>query len=90
MAQNPSYAEERARFYSERFRSESISELVDTFNREVGRLGWTAERSYHDRALIDELVRRGVDVSAVHKGTTTDFSHRVRFTEEARALVRVE
>lgn len=87
MSQHPSYAEERTRFYSEKFRSESISRLVETFNREVGSRGWTAERSYHDRALIGELVRRGVDVSAVSDGAVTNFSRRVRFDEESLALV---
>lgn len=34
-------------------------------------------RAAHDRALIDELVRRGVDVSAVFDGTTLSFAHHV-------------
>ena len=36
-------------------------------------------RAYHDRALIDEFIRRGIDVSCVHNGHSTWFNRHVRY-----------
>ena len=48
-----------------------IEDLVASFNREVNNKGWVGMRAYHDRALIDEFIRRGIDVSCVHDGKNT-------------------
>ena len=49
------------------FADMQISELVTVFNREVQNRGWTSMRAYHNRALIDEFQRRGIDISAVYE-----------------------
>jgi hypothetical protein len=36
-------------------------------------------RAYHDQALINELQRRGIDVSAVYDGKAICFAHTVRY-----------
>ena len=56
-----------------------VDELVDSFNREVNNKGWVGMRAYHDRALIDEFIRRGIDVSCVHNGHSTWFNRHVRY-----------
>jgi hypothetical protein len=56
-----------------------IPELVTVFNHQVGNTGWTGMRAYHDQALIDEFLRRGVDVSAVYDGKAIIFAHPVRY-----------
>lgn len=63
--------------FAEQFAASSITLLVDSFNRQVGNRGWTSARAAHDLALIDELKRRGIDVSAVFDGTTISFAHHV-------------
>lgn len=63
--------------FAEQFAASSITSLVDSFNREVGNRGWTSARAAHDLALIDELKRRGIDVSAVFDGTAISFAHHV-------------
>ena len=55
----------------------NLNSLVDSFNAQVGNQGWSSDRAAHDCALIVELVRLGVDVSAVYDGTTISFAHRV-------------
>ena len=63
--------------FAEQFAASSITSLVDSFNRQVGNRGWTSARAAHDLALIDELKRRGIDVSAVFDGTVISFAHHV-------------
>lgn len=55
----------------------TLTSLVESFNSQVGNRGFNSMRAAHDKALIDELVRRGVDVSAVFDGTTLSFAHHV-------------
>lgn len=43
------------------FAAKSLSSLVDSFNRQVGCRGFNSARAAHDRALIDELISRGID-----------------------------
>ena len=67
-------------FYNDfalRFAACTLTSLVETFNGQVGNRGFNSMRAAHDRALIDELVRRGIDVSAVFNGTVISFAHHV-------------
>ena len=61
------------------FADYQVDELVNSFNHEVNNKGWVGMRAYHDRALIDEFIRRGIDVSCVHNGHSTWFNHHVRY-----------
>ena len=65
--------------YALRFADMQITELVNIFNRQVGNTGWTGMRAYHDQALIDEIQRRGIDVTVIYDGKTTTFTHSVRY-----------
>lgn len=85
MVQNPVYKQ-----FAERFASASLQSLVDSFNREVGQYAWHYSRSLHDAALIDEFVRRGIDISAIHDGKSTSFAHRVVLNDEKNKLVIAE
>ena len=51
--------------------------LVESFNSQVGNRGFTSARAAHDVALIRELIRRGIDVSAVYDGKWISFAKRV-------------
>ncbi len=63
--------------FAESFAASPLSSLIDSFNSQVGKRGWTSTRAYHNAALIDELIRRGIDVSAVHNGKSTSFAKKV-------------
>ena len=63
--QDSSYAQLRVGFYENRFQNQTIQQLVDNFNQLANSHGWTAERSYFSIALVNEMIRRGVDVSSV-------------------------
>ena len=62
-----------------RFADMQIPELVTIFNAQVQSRGWSSMRAYHDRALIDEFQRRGVDTTAVSDGGVISFAHPVRY-----------
>ena len=61
------------------FADMQIPELVTVFNHQVGNTGWTGIRACHDQALIDEFLRRGIDVSAIYNGKAISFAHPVRY-----------
>ena len=63
--QDSSYAKMRVGFYENHFQNQTIQQLVDNFNQLANSHGWTAERSYFSVALVNEMIRRGVDVSSV-------------------------
>ena len=51
--------------FAARFAACTLTSLVETFNSQVGKRGFNSMRAAHDQALIDELMRRGVDVSGL-------------------------
>lgn len=73
--------------FAEQFAASSITSLVDSFNREVGNRGWTSARAAHDKALIDELKRRGIDLSAVCDEESTSFAHKVKCVDNRLVLI---
>ena len=68
----------------------SIESLVEEFNQQVGNTGWTSIRGVHDSVLIDTLIEKGVDVSAVYDGCDISFEKRVVFNEDLNKLCIVE
>ena len=73
--------------YALQFADMQIPELVTVFNRQVGNTGWSSMRAYHDRALVDEFQRRGIDVSVITDGKTISFAHPIRYDLENNKLV---
>ena len=65
--QDSSYAKMRVGFYENHFQNQTIQQLVDNFNQLANSRGWTAERSYFSVALVNEMIRRDVDVLSVVK-----------------------
>ena len=55
----------------------SVKALVADFNKQVGRRSWTSIRGVHDSILIDTLIDKGVDVSAVYDGVTISFAKKI-------------
>ena len=44
----------------------SAEYLVAEFNQQVGRQAWTSIRGVHDSVLVDTLIAKGIDMSAVY------------------------
>ena len=76
-------------FYNDfavRFAATTLISLVESFNSQVGKRGFNSVRAAYDQALIDELVRRGIDVSAVFDGTTISFAHYVELDKNSMVI----
>ena len=91
--QDSSYAPMRICFYENRFQNQTILQLVDEFNWLANSRGWAAERSYFSIALVNEMIRRDVDVSSVVEwddGRGQALSVRyipVRYDEASKSLI---
>ena len=68
----------------------SIKSLINEFNSQVGRRAWTSIRGVHDSILIDTLIEKGVDVSAVYDEVTISFKKRVALNEDLKKLYVVK
>ena len=75
--------------YALRFADLQIPQLVTIFNDQVQNRGWSSMRAYHDQALIDEFLRRGIDVSSVYDSKAISFAHPVRYDIQGNKLVLV-
>ena len=92
MTKTDSYANERIGFYEARFASETIHQLVQNFNDIAASRGWTAERSCYSDALIRELERRGIDLTAIISNDTGQLTIRyvrVAYDEASHSLLPI-
>ena len=60
-----SYAQARISFYEASLQRKNTPQLVDEFNQLAQSRGWTAERSYFSTALVNEMLHRDIDISAI-------------------------
>ena len=60
------------------FAASSLDSLMGSFNNQVGNRGWSSARAAHNTALVGELSRRGIDLSAVSDGQSVSFTHHVK------------
>ena len=72
--------------YALRFADMQIPELVTVFNSQVQNRGWSSMRAYHNQALIDEFLRRGIDTSAITDGHTITFAHPIIYDLQENKL----
>ncbi len=66
---------------------QSVESLIDEFNQQVGSRAWTSIRGLHDSVLIDTLIAKGVDVSAVYDGVEISFSRKIALNADKTKLV---
>ena len=71
-------------------KQQSTEALVEQFNAQVGKRCWASARAAHDMALIDTLIDRGVDVSAVYDGESISFKEHVVLNEDLTTLYIVK
>ena len=75
------------KFYVARLSSTPVPQLVEYFNREVGSRAWTSERSAYDTALIDALINKGIDVSAVYDGCDISFKRKIKLNDDKTRVI---
>lgn len=65
----------------------SVESLVEEFNQQVGRQAWTSVRGVHDSVLVDTLVARGVDMSAVYDGVIISFKRKIKLNNDKTCVI---
>lgn len=65
---------------------QSTEALVEQFNAQVGKRCWASARAVHDTAIVDTLIDRGVDVSAISDGESISFKEHVALNEDLNKL----
>ena len=65
----------------------SVESLVEEFNRQVGRRSWTSIRGVHDSLLIDTLMAKGVDVSAIYDGVEISFAKKIALNKDKNKII---
>ena len=67
----------------------SVNALVSEFNRQVGTNAWTSIRGLHDSVLIDTLIAKDIDVSAIYDGTTISFARKIALNADKNKVILV-
>lgn len=67
----------------------SVESLVKEFNNQVGRRAWTSIRGLHDSVLIDTLIAKGVDVTAVYDGVDISFKRKIALSGNKKQIIFV-
>lgn len=65
----------------------SVESLVAEFNRQVGKRSWTSIRGLHDSVLIDTLIAKGVDVSAIYDGVDISFGRKIKLNADKNRII---
>lgn len=75
------------RIFSKIFATNTSQLLVLNFNKEVHNRGFNSARSAYDIALMDEFIRRGIDISAIYDGQVIDFKHEITLDETGKKVI---
>ena len=67
----------------------SVDVLVAEFNRQAGSTALTSIRGLHDSVLIDTLIAKGVDVSAVYDGVDISFDRKIKLNDDKTRVLFV-
>lgn len=70
--------------------NKSIKSLVAAINKQVGNHVWTSLGNLHNSVIINTLIDKGVDVSAIYDGVTISFEKHVVLNEDLNKLYLVK
>ena len=65
----------------------SVESLIREFNRMVGSNAWTSLRGLHDSVLIDTLIAKGIDVSAIYDGVEISFARKIALSKDKKQII---
>lgn len=64
-------------YFQSQFAALSDQALIETFNQETDKQGWTNSRAIYVTTLINELKNRGIDISSIYDGITINLNHKL-------------
>ena len=63
--------------FSIKLQTMSDDELIDAFNKDVGKPGWVAARGRFHAALREEFIKRNFDFSAIDSDVSISFKSKI-------------
>ena len=60
----------------------NVESLIEEFNALVGKRYWTSARAAHDAVLINSLIKKGIDVSAIYDGRSISFAKKIALNHD--------
>ena len=73
--------------FTESMAKMSAEALIEEFNKQVGSRAWTSIRAIHDRVLINTLIAKGVDVSAIYGDGILSFARKIALNADKTKVV---
>lgn len=67
--------------------AKSVDSLIELFNKQVGNLGWVSIRAVYNKALIDSLIAKRLDISVTYDGITTSFARKITLNEDKTRVI---
>ena len=65
----------------------SVNALIREFNKQVGSRAWTSVRGLNDSVLVDTLIEKGIDVSAVYDGVEISFARKIALSKDKKQII---
>lgn len=65
----------------------SVNSLIEEFNQQVGSRAWTSIRGLHDSVLVETLIAKGIDVSAIYDGVIISFDKKVKLNDAKNKVI---
>lgn len=63
--------------FQSQFAALSNQALIEKFNQETDKQGWTSSRAIYLTTLINELNNRDIDISSIYDGITINLNHKL-------------
>lgn len=63
--------------FQSQFAALSNQALIEMYNQETDKKGWTSSRAIYLTTLINELKHLGIDISAIYDGITIHLNHKL-------------
>jgi len=78
--------EDHFKEFKKRFKSLSDEEVIELFNKEVGKPGWVTARASYLAALHYEFNRRGFDYSVIGDFASLSLKHKIKLVGKTIVL----
>lgn len=84
------FLEQKYQEYLKRFETETIYELVNSFNRETSCKGWVGVRGAYLEALLISFIKRNVDTSEISDENSLSLRYPVYYSARQNKVIQIK
>ncbi|HLS31374.1 MAG TPA: hypothetical protein VK021_10995 [Flavobacteriaceae bacterium] len=88
MREEISQAEKAYNQFMSKMDAQTDDEIVENFNNQVGKKGWTTSRASYEAVINAQLIKRNIDFSEIGDETSMSYKHKVKL--KGKKLYKVE